>query len=89
MRRWLDCCYPQQIEAVLREPEYQKYTPDELAQMGIKGVRGLKKGVLARRKAERAEAARTAVHDLIRQDARSRTALNKEVGLAALTAEFL
>lgn len=39
-RQWIETCYPAQIRLVLDNPEWSKYSGDELAKMGIRGIRG-------------------------------------------------
>ena len=45
-RQWIEVCYPAQIRLVLNNPAWQKYEGDELARMGIRGVRGKRKTIL-------------------------------------------
>lgn len=47
---WFTVCYPQQIRAAISA--FSKYSIQEIAQIGMKGARGLKKGIkLDRQKA--------------------------------------
>ena len=47
---WLTVCYPQQIRAAISA--FPKRSVQEIAQLGMRGVRGLKKGIkLDRQKA--------------------------------------
>lgn len=50
----MEACYPQQIRLVLNNPDWAQYSVQELAQIGLRGARGLRPGMRAVRKTHQA-----------------------------------
>ena len=86
IREWLDACYPAQVDLVLRDYG-DRYSAEELFQMGMNGIRGMKPGIKKQRQTDRVLRERT-VREL-RQREKSRTAAPTQEEIDALIEEFL
>lgn len=89
IRRWMDACYPAQIEKMLRSEKFAHLSVEDQAKVGLSGACGLKPGILKQRRADRDLAEQTRVRDAV--DAMRRQAAQGPAayGQQALIDEFL
>jgi hypothetical protein len=75
---WCQLCYPAQIRLVLENPDWQKYSIQELADIGLKGARGMKPGAWKQKKDQQVLRVREQANHAAKQALAARLAREKK-----------